>query len=1467
MSKQSILSEFALHLPDERATQEAFERLTRLTRATMNVPLVLLLVGNQTMTLFEATSRLPSASGDYESTRSTDSSHLRRLCQEVIASSHPFVTHSRDTRSDWREQGAVEPFSFAAVPLVTDSGVVVGALGVCGKADLWREEQILLLRDLAASATSECSLYLLKIEQAVAAAEGSVIPYLASPDRRLFYVSSQIQSLLGFSPVEWLHSPMSVIDPPLDANEDKVGRERRTVPDLYLNRTAGEESFRDEYQLMTRDGSLLWVEDQRWLLRHQSGQTGFLLGWLRDITQDKPIRQNTPGTQTTSPQYTEVASLTATFLSDDRAAIMPATLRTLLKNVRQAIILVNPEYKLRAFNSLVGSNLQKIYGTDSPFSSSILHVIPPEEQPRFQRRFERALMGFPQTIERKYQDENEEMWAEFYYDPILLPNGETLGIAFIARDITERKRAEVALRESEERYRQLVEHFPETIVVHREGQIVYINPAGATLLGAASSHELIGEPFLKFVYPEERASASQVATNPSSETSKRPQGEQEANAGVAFMQHKLVGLDGKPIEVLMREIPINFESQPATQSVMIDMRERLKSEKALRESENRFRALVENSSDAIVLMSATGQILYVGPSTNRILKYNEGEMLGRSPIEFIHPDDLQRTMMQLGKLLQKPGDIMKDEYRLRSKDGTWRWVEGVAKNALNEPGLEALILNHRDITERKEAEEIRRKNEEKLRRHNKYLATLHETTLAVMNRLNLDELLSGLVTQIAQLVGTSHGFIFLIEEDVAQLKAEMKFGIGAYERYVGKRIAKGEGLSGQVWERGEPLVVDHNSASADTKQSADLFRVTLGVPLFSGAEVIGIIGLARMESGRTFAKEEVELVQRFAQLASIALDNARLYSAAQQELSERTRAEGALRVSQERYALAADGANDGLWDWNLQSNELYLSTRWKAMLGYTVREIGKRPTDWFERVHPEDITQLNQKLNAHLQGQTAHFEDEHRVRHQDGSYRWMLSRGLAVRNQLGQAYRMAGSQTDVTQRKEHEEQLLYQAFHDPLTALPNRALFMQELEEAIGDTRDSQHQSINGSRSEARFAVLYLDFDRFKLINDSYGHLVGDQLLIKIARRLEECLKQGDIVARLGGDEFTILLKEINDINDPITLAERIQQMLMLPFKLNGQEIFISTSIGIVLTEAEQYEQPEYILRDADIAMYQAKAQGKARHELFDQNMHLAAMALLQLENDLRRAIERKEFLLHYQPLVSMENGQPIGFEALVRWQHPTRGMVSPGEFIPAAEETGLIVPLGEWVLRTACQQMSQWLAQFSDNPQLTMSVNLSSKQLTKLDLAPKVATVLQETGLKARNLKLEITESVMMEQTESANATLAELRALGIELQLDDFGTGYSSLGYLQKLPVGTIKIDRSFIRHIEASREHVEIVRTIVMLARNLSMKVVAEGIETQEQQKLLTTLGCDYGQGYLFAAPLSSIAAERLLTKSLC
>ena len=433
------------------------------------------------------------------------------------------------------------------------------------------------------------------------------------------------------------------------------------------------------------------------------------------------------------------------------------------------------------------------------------------------------------------------------------------------------------------------------------------------------------------------------------------------------------------------------------------------------------------------------------------------------------------------------------------------------------------------------------------------------------------------------------------------------------------------------------------------------------------------------------------------------------------------------------------------------------------------------------------------------------------------------------------------------------EQLLHDAFHDSLTGLANRALFNDRLAHAL--EREKRHP-------ENHFAVLFLDFDRFKVINDSLGHTVGDALLKAIAESLSTWTRPADTVARLGGDEFTILLEDIESINEAVKIAERIQLELLTPRQLGEHEVYTSASIGIVSSQIG-YNSADEVLRDADLAMYRAKSLGKARYALFDTEMRERALMLMTLEADLRFAVERRELQINYQPILSAQSDTLIGFEALVRWHHPKYGFISPAEFVPVAEESDLIIAIDRWVMREACAQLSTWQTRYASQPAFTLSVNLSSQQFTRTDLVPYVMSVLEETGLRAEHLKLEITEGIMMSRSPAAQASLSGLRELGVKLHIDDFGTGYSSLSYLQDLPTDTLKIDRSFIDKMDGAAG-AELVSTILSMAHTLGMHVVAEGVETPAQLEQLKGLQCDFVQGYLFSKPLDKDAAEGFLAR---
>ena len=562
-----------------------------------------------------------------------------------------------------------------------------------------------------------------------------------------------------------------------------------------------------------------------------------------------------------------------------------------------------------------------------------------------------------------------------------------------------------------------------------------------------------------------------------------------------------------------------------------------------------------------------------------------------------------------------------------------------------------------------------------------------------------------------------------------------------------------------------------------------------------------------------------------------------------------------LRKSETRYVLAAQGANDGLWDWDLVGGDIYYSPRWMEILGITADEgIAPSKEFWLDSIHPNDYAEVIRDFSSHLQGKSEHFENEHRILHLSGEYRWVLIRGLATRDENGNALRIAGSMTDITERKLVEEKLAHDALHDSLTGLPNRKRLMSRITRSLERLRKSPDHP---------FAVYFIDLDRFKIINDTLGHQAGDDLLLKITEKLELVVRPSDMVARLGGDEFVIVIEEVSNEEQLVSIAERILKGLSEPMMIAGQKVYTGASIGIV-SGAPEYERADDLLRDADLAMYRAKAKGKSRYEIFDAKIHSGTLTLLQLEIDLRRAIENREFVLNYQPVFALNSEEIVGFEALIRWHHPIRGVVPPNDFIPIAEETGLILPIGRWVLREGCQQLSRWQEQFPETASFIMNINLSARELDQKDLISQVKKVLKETKLSPKCLKLEITESVIMKNAEQAIKTVKELREMGVRVSIDDFGTGYSSLSYLHRLPIDTLKVDRSFINRIGGGDEHSEIIQTIIKLASNLGMDVIAEGVESEEQLNFLKNMNCEFGQGYYYSKPLDSSAASELVEK---
>jgi diguanylate cyclase (GGDEF)-like protein/PAS domain S-box-containing protein len=804
-----------------------------------------------------------------------------------------------------------------------------------------------------------------------------------------------------------------------------------------------------------------------------------------------------------------------------------------------------------------------------------------------------------------------------------------------------------------------------------------------------------------------------------------------------------------------------------------------------------FRALVHHVHLVAIVLDGRGRVTYCNPYLFEVTGWKEEEVLGRNWFECFLPEDERERVRGAFRAKLADGSISPvSTNHLLTRHGEarlMRWNNRVLRSAAGE--ILGVASLGEDVTERQRTEEA-------LSHQSAFFRQLFEKApLGIVILDNADGV-----------VDSNPAF-------------ESLFGYTSDE-------ARGRPLNELIAPSG--LEDEASSLSQLVLEGSPVRKETLRRDKQGNPVDVAVLGCP------------VQLDERQIGLVGIYLD-----------LREQKRAAEALRLSEERYALAARGANDGLWDWDLRSGGVYFSARWAAMLGLEEEEVDGQPEEWFSRVHPGDRARLQRELKAHLEGHSPHFQCEYRIRHSNGSFRWMLSRALAVRDEEGRAYRMAGSQTDITQRKQAESRLLHDALHDDLTRLPNRALFLNRLEMAIERSR---------RETGASFAVLFLDLDRFKTVNDSLGHRVGDQLLVAVGERLQGVLRVVDTVARLGSDELGFLLAGIRDTREAVRTAQRILEELDRPFELGGQRVFTGASVGITVGKGH-YVSSEEVLRDADIALHRAKSSGRGGYAVFDREMHHTAMAEIRLETELRAALENRELVLHYQPVIDLATGSLSGFEALVRWQHAKRGLVGPDQFIPTAEETGLIIPLGYWVIDEACRQIAAWGHRNPLPTELSVSVNLSARQLAHPDLVDAVRNSLQEHGAEAHRLKLEITESVLMEDAAASQTTLFHLRnGIGIGLMIDDFGTGYSSLSYLHQFPVDTLKIDRSFVRHLR--RGNNAIVRAIVNLGESLKLQVLAEGVETREQLRHLQQLSCGYAQGYLFSAPVVAEVAESFL-----
>jgi len=742
----------------------------------------------------------------------------------------------------------------------------------------------------------------------------------------------------------------------------------------------------------------------------------------------------------------------------------------------------------------------------------------------------------------------------------------------------------------------------------------------------------------------------------------------------------------------------------------------------------------------------------------------------------------------------------------------------------------------------------------KLKGQVSWMKALSEIGRSVTSVLDLSTVLGRILEASISLTRAEQGFIGLIDPESDRLYLRAVKNIDK-RKIESMKLPIDDPVFQRAFDTKQPVRKTRSESGEVLKVSTGLLVYSLvHVPILYNGIPIGILSVNNHSIRENFTHRDEAVLISLADYAGIAIGNANTFDSVKQEIEERKRIGIALKRSEERFSLAVRGSNDGIWDWDLNKNKIYYSPRWKQMLGYREDEIGNKTEEWFGRIFGDDLDHTLRDISTHIHKKTSHFKNEHRIRHKDGSYRWMLSRGTAVWNKNQKAVRIAGSISDITDQKNTEEQLLHDAFHDSLTGLPNRALFMDRLNQTMERARRNE---------DFVFAVLFLDLDNFKDVNDSIGHLVGDQLLVMVAGRLEKGLRSVDTLARFGGDEYIILLDDIRDINGVIRITNWIHSQLKKQFIVASHEIVTSASIGIVLSGAE-YKTTDEIIRNADIAMYAAKDRGKGRSEVFDPSMRKRFLDRLSIETDLRSAVANDELHVHYQPIVIMESGELIGFEALIRWQHPEKGLLIPEDFIKIAEDSGIIFDIDQWVLQEACHKISRWNDQYIFKNDLTISVNISGKHIANPELHAAVKRVIQETKLDPRILTLEITELSLVDQNEITARALKNLRTLGVQIQIDDFGIGYSSLNYLSRFPISALKIDHSFISQILDGTSQRDIIKAIIDLTESLNVDVIAEGVETPEQVHELLSLGCKFAQGYHYSLPVNSTNVEIMLEK---
>ena len=987
----------------------------------------------------------------------------------------------------------------------------------------------------------------------------------------------------------------------------------------------------------------------------------------------------------------------------------------------------------------------------------------------------------------KFGSKGEKRWIRGFVHPVVDEDGSVFEVALMLEDVTERKKAQDVLENAEEPYRSLVDHMPVVLYiddVDASNTALYRSPHVEEMLGYPPE-AFCTEPYFwhDLLHPDdrERVLAENERTNETGEPFR--------------MEYRMLHANGHSVwvrdEAILKRHP---DGRPAFwQGIFSDITERIEFQESLRESEERFRTLIQNASDVVSVVSADGTMSYISPSVERILGYASEDLVDYNVFDFIHPDDVEHVRESFKHMVVGSSTSTHEEYRFKAANGDWRYVESVASNQL-QGVVGGMVVNSRDITKRKLDERRLREAELRFRTLVEHVPVVVYITDVETSATLYDS------PRIEQMLG--------YPPDTCQ-----------NDPFYWSKILHPEDRD---------RVLEREAADKERGFFDHEYRVFAA-------------------DGRTVWLQDAAVLVRDAEGKPLH------WQGVLSDITQLKEAEAQLRGSEERFRGAFENAPLGVALINLDRRYLRVNSSLCRILGYSEEELLTKTTT--EVTHPKDkAVSVNRFYLALKDDKDTHAIEKRYVR-SDGREVWAISSITLVRDSEGNPDHFVSFYQDITDRKLLEQRMEERAFHDPLTGLANRSLFRDRLDLAIA--RLERHREL--------MAVLFIDLDNFKAVNDSLGHDVGDKLLVEVGQKLKDCVRPEDTVARLGGDEFAVLLGNVANTNDISRAAERITARFFEPFEVDGHEVYTGTSIGIAIADTPPYE-PEELLKDADRALYSAKQQGKGRFEIFDTNMSNDALERLDVEGGLRRALEREEFQLYYQPKISLETGRTVSMEALLRWWHPERGLLEPREFLPVVEEIGLDVLLGEWVLREVCLQGKKWQDRYAGHSIPRVCANLSPRHFRQGKLPSSVVAALKESGARPELVSLEISEKALMYDAEDAVERLRDIEETGVNIVMDGFGLAYSSLTYLKRLPLDFIKLDQQLFRDIDTEPANEMIVEFVVKLAGILGWNVVAHGIETKEQLDHVRRLNCDLAQGYVFSEPLSPEDASEFLDSEL-